>query len=372
MPETPVESRNSSNISHDLRTPLNHIIGYSELMAEEAEDNGQQMFVESLRSIRLIGKQLLGLLNDTFSSLKSGPPLMRLRKARTDLMMMADQVTAHTNALEKQVQRPDQAAFSADLHKIAAAVETFKALIDYALATEEVTPLVSRPALNAGMLLVVDDNVGNREVLSSMLERQGHTVVTAENGQRALDLLRAQTFDLVLLDILMPELDGFEVLRQLRASDTLRHVPVIVISALDDLDDVARCIELGAEDYLSKPFDRVLLRARIGASLERKRLRDQELAYLKQVDRLTYAASAVETDTFEPDSLVDMAARTDSLGQLARVFVHMAHEVYAREARLKHERFAVTINEAQKAESVAAITDTDYFQALRQKVQRHP
>lgn len=365
-------SKNTSNLSHDLRTPLNHIIGYSELMAEEAEDGGQQALVESLQSVRLIGKQLLALLNDTFSTLKSGPPLMRLRKVRTDLMMMADQVTAHTDALAKQIQQPEYSTFVADLHKIAAAVETFKGLIDHALATaDEVVPLVSRSANIAGSLLVVDDNVGNREVLSSMLERQGHQVVVADNGQRALDLLNVQGFDLVLLDILMPELDGFEVLRQIRASDTLRHIPVIVISALDDLDDVARCIELGAEDYLSKPFDRVLLRARISASLERKRLRDQELSYLKEVKRLTYAASAVETDTFEPDSLVDLAARTDSLGQLARVFVRMAHEIYSREARLKHERFAVSVDEAQKAESVSAVTDTDYFQSLRQKVQRH-
>ena len=125
-------------------------------------------------------------------------------------------------------------------------------------------------------LLVVDDNKVNRLLLTRNLELQGHRVATAENGRVGLEMLRREAFDLVLLDIEMPEMDGFQVLEQLVADRQLRDLPVIVTSSLEGLDNVVRCIELGAEDYLPKPVNPVLLKARIGASLEKKRLRDQQ------------------------------------------------------------------------------------------------
>lgn len=124
-------------------------------------------------------------------------------------------------------------------------------------------------------LLVVDDNKVNRLLLARSLEQQGHRVSMAENGRLGLHLLRAESFDLLLLDIEMPEMDGFQVLEQLLADRALRDLPVIVTSSLEGTANVVRCIELGAEDYLSKPVNPVLLKARIGASLEKKRLRDQ-------------------------------------------------------------------------------------------------
>ncbi len=132
-------------------------------------------------------------------------------------------------------------------------------------------------------ILVVDDNELNRDLLSRHLRRQGYTVVPAENGLQALERLQEQPFDLMLLDIMMPEMNGYQVLEHLKADPELRHLPVIVISAVSDLDSVVRCIELGAEEYLMKPFNRVLLRARIGAALERKFLRDQEQAFLARI-----------------------------------------------------------------------------------------
>ena len=134
-----------------------------------------------------------------------------------------------------------------------------------------------------GAVLVVDDNEINRDLLRRQLKRQGHTTTCAENGRHALELMQAQSFDLVLLDIMMPEMNGYQVLEHLKADAVLRHIPVIVISALDEIDSAVRCIELGAEDYLTKPFNRVILRARVGASLEKKRLRDQEQAYLQEL-----------------------------------------------------------------------------------------
>ena len=125
-------------------------------------------------------------------------------------------------------------------------------------------------------LLVVDDIEDNRFALARRLAGQGYlNVTTAADGRQALELLKSKPYDLVLLDIMMPNVNGYEVLAQMKANESLRHVPVIMISAVDDVDSVIRCIELGAEDYLPKPFNPTLLRARVGACLGRKRLREK-------------------------------------------------------------------------------------------------
>jgi CheY-like chemotaxis protein len=135
-------------------------------------------------------------------------------------------------------------------------------------------------------ILIVDDNADNRYTLSRRLTREGYTdLVEAADGREALGRLAARPFDLVLLDIMMPEMDGYQVLERLKAHEIWRHIPVIMISALSEFDSVVRCIELGAEDYLPKPFNSVLLRARVSASLERKRLHDREAAHLAEIDR---------------------------------------------------------------------------------------
>jgi class 3 adenylate cyclase len=127
-----------------------------------------------------------------------------------------------------------------------------------------------------GHLLVVDDNRVNRLLLSRALEQHGHQVSNAENGRIAMEMLRAQPFDVILLDIDMPEMNGFEVLEAMLEDKDLRDLPVIMTSASDELDRVVKCIEMGAEDYLVKPLNPVLLRARVNASLEKKRLRDEQ------------------------------------------------------------------------------------------------
>ncbi|MBC7814684.1 MAG: response regulator [Burkholderiales bacterium] len=147
-------------------------------------------------------------------------------------------------------------------------------------------------------VLVVDDNEMNRDMLTRRLTRQGCIVAIAENGYQALEMIQAQAaeLDLILLDIMMPKLNGYQVLEQLKADPQLQHIPVIVISAVDDLESVVRCIEMGAEDYLFKPFNPVLLKARIGASLDKKRLRDQERAYTEQMYAAMQEAQAVKSD----------------------------------------------------------------------------
>ena len=142
--------------------------------------------------------------------------------------------------------------------------------------------MAAKPTPDTGHLLIVDDNKVNRLLLGRGLEQQGHAVAFAQNGRQALDMLHAQPFDLVLLDVLMPEMDGYQVLEQLTSDTHLRNIPVIMTSSLDELDSVVKCIEMGAEDYLAKPVNPVLLRARVGASLEKKRLRDQQRALIRK------------------------------------------------------------------------------------------
>ncbi len=224
---------------HDLRTPLNQIIGYSEMLTEQAQETNQDDFVADLEKVHAAGQQLLSLINNNFRSLQ------------------APEVRAPTASSNEQ--KP-----------------TFQTPIEYSIA-EETAPL------SQGFLLVVDDIEANRDVLSRRLQRQGYDVATAENGVQALEKLRAQSFDLVLLDIMMPEMDGYETLQSLKADEALRSIPVIMISALSELDAVVRCIEMGAEDYLPKPFNPILLKARIGASLEKKRAHDREMLLFEQL-----------------------------------------------------------------------------------------
>ena len=218
-----------------------------------------------------------------------------------------------------------------------------------------------------GRVLVVDDGAMNRRVLTLALEREGHHVEEAHDGREALELLAHRPFDVVLLDLIMPEMDGYATLEAIKADDALRHLPVIVISGVDELDSVVRCIEMGATDYLSKPFNASLLRARVNASLAGKRLRDLELEYLEQVGHVIDAASAVEAGTFDATSLGEIGKRDDALGLLARTFARMAGEVRAREDRLRREvaELRIEIDEARQTQKVAEITSSDYFRDLR-------
>ena len=222
-------------------------------------------------------------------------------------------------------------------------------------------------ATGTGRVLIVDDGEMNRKVLRAALERDGHATEQAANGRDALTLLRDRAVDVVLLDLVMPEMDGYETLAAIKADETLRHLPVIVISGVDELDSVVRCIEMGAADYLPKPFNASLLRARIGASLAGKRLRDLELEYLEQVGHVIDAAVALEEERFDPADLETVVTRDDALGVLARSFARMAGEVRAREERLRREvaELRIEIDEAKQSQRVAEITGSDYFRDLR-------
>ncbi|MET4576052.1 PP2C family protein-serine/threonine phosphatase [Ottowia thiooxydans] len=153
-----------------------------------------------------------------------------------------------------------------------------------------------------GRVLVVDDNEANRDLLVRRLQRQGHATETAADGQQALDMMRASAFDLVLLDIMMPVLNGYEVLKQIRADAGLRHVPVVLISALGDGESIVKGIELGADDYLPKPFNPHILRARVDASLAKKRLHDREQMHARSLERELEIARKIQAG-FLPEAL---------------------------------------------------------------------
>lgn len=190
-----------------------------------------------------------------------------------------------------------------------------------------------------GRVLIVDDSATNRLKLQTAVGNLGHDTELAEDGAAALDRLVRDGIDLVLLDIVMPGIDGYDVLRAMAAAIEMRDIPVLVISSLEYSEDVARAIELGAADFLTKQFDPVLLKARVTTCLERKWSRDRELQYLHEVHRLTESAKIIEKPQFDPTllGLGDISVRRDSLGDLARVFLEMATQVHRREMAYRRQ-----------------------------------
>ncbi len=301
-------------LRHDLRASINLIIGYSELLLEEAADRGETGLTPDVRKINVAGRQLLALVNELLdpAKLDSGVSLDLLsERLRTPL----NAVIGYSDLLCEEAEDRGRGDFLPDLARLRAAgnqlLGLVTAIVDLskigaagevaapgppagapnptgsdppAIAASQAGAPPAVPPGGRGTLLVVDDDEANRDMLSRRLGRLGHAVFTAESGVEALEQIRARPFDLVLLDIMMPGMDGYQVLRSLKRDDALRHIPVIVLSANDETSSAVRCIELGAEDYLAKPFDSVLLRARISASLEKKRLRDQEVRYLVLIE----------------------------------------------------------------------------------------
>ena len=304
-----------SKVRHALRTPLNQIIGYTEMLMESAEEHASTGLLRDLKKIHTSGGQLLAVLNDALAPWKIETGKIDLIAMRRDMVTPLNSVIGFS---ELAVEDPEIAAIEGvaeDLKKIRLAARNLFALIEGETEFGEIAgtnrgpnrggaaeavlgpaPAPANPAaplfdflgiekspLANGRILVVDDDPLNREMLSRRLQKMGFKIREAENGNRALDELKQRPFDLVLLDIIMPELDGFRTLEFLKTDPMLRHVPVIMLTALDEVESTVRCIEAGAEDYVPKPYNPVILRARINASLEKKRLRDQEQAALLQL-----------------------------------------------------------------------------------------
>jgi adenylate cyclase len=302
-----------SKLRHALRTPLNQIIGYSELLMESAEETGAPALLPDLKRIHSSGGELLALINDALAAWKIEAGKVDFPALRQALRQPLGSVISEAETCAGKARASNQASMAKDLEKILRAAQNLLNLAESAETTDVSDPggtnspvdpapdlplggsllssgAVSTPDLGlssqpmpSARLLAVDDDDLNRDMLIRRLEKLGYDVVEAATGREALNRLKESTFDLVLLDILMPDLDGFQTLEFMKADPRLKHIPVIMLTALDDVDSTVRCIEAGAEDYVPKPFNPVVLRARISASLEKKRLRDQEQAYLAQL-----------------------------------------------------------------------------------------
>jgi CheY-like chemotaxis protein len=336
-----------SALRHDLRTPINQIMGYCEMLLEDASAAELAARRAALEDALAAVRDALTTIDRALPSGRDDVPATEAEALSDTLRVPREKILRATDSLLSDADR----GFVADVRKIRSAAErlglTGASPASPATGTPRPHPLTpSYPApsqpraaesapSSPARILVVDDIEDNRAVLQRRLERQGYAVSCATGGGAALALLAQSPFDLVLLDVMMPELDGFAVLERIKGAAETRDIPVIMISALDDMASVVRCIERGAEDYLPKPFDPVLLKARIGASLEKKRMRDREVAYLKDVERVIGAARAVEGGEYRTGALADLASRGDELGRLARVFDGMAAGVKAREDRLQ-------------------------------------
>ncbi len=260
----------TSKTRHDLLNWLNQIIGYSEILSEDAEHTGQDKLIDDLSKINQAAQHILERLKTLFSC------------AQVCSTGLCD------NTYEIK-QNPKT----------------------YSPERKQATSL---PFI-AGKILIVDDNPANRDILSRRLTRQGYQTIMIDNGAKALDLLKYEPFDLVLLDVMMPDMDGYQVLQYMKEDDKLQKIPVIMISACADIDSVIVCIEAGAEDYLPKPFNPTVLKARINATLEKKRLREKELDCISQtlqteaaLDRhraLTQAVAGVAHEINTPLGIVN-------------------------------------------------------------------
>ncbi len=332
-----------AELRHELRTPLNLIIGYCEMLLEDAIADDRRT---ALQQTLTAGRDILERINAAVPSSRGEISDDDFEALRTSLREPHGRIIAATSALLTDCGEIDS-EFERDVRRVRSSAERLLTVeLSMGRGANHMAITVGHPTFDSGHarvatrpahILVVDDQEDNRTVLERRLTRQGHTVECVSGGHAALSQLQNGRFDLVLLDVLMPDLDGLAVLERIKANPNTRDIPVIMISALDDVASVVRCIERGAEDHLPKPFDPVILRARIGACLEKKRLRDVELEYLREVGRVIDAATAVEAGTYVGGGLAEVARRGDELGRLARVFDTMADHVRAREMRLKDQ-----------------------------------
>jgi class 3 adenylate cyclase len=292
-------------LRHELLNQVNHIVGYAELLLEEGGD-------ARLADIVTAGKQVMSAIQRILgANAADGFDTAELRGA---LQAPLDDVLRLAGGIDSG-DDPDTERF---VGQICAAARRAADLIGGTAPPEAAEPApteaVAGDGSDRGLVLVVDDDEANREVLARRLGRLGYAVRQAENGRVALELMASEPIDLVLLDLNMPEVDGHQVLEARHDDPRLRDIPTIMISASADSESVVRCIQMGADDHLGKPFDPVLLEARIGACLEKKRLRDQERELL---DTVSHQASALAewNETLERR----VAEQVDELDRMARL-----------------------------------------------------
>jgi DNA-binding response OmpR family regulator len=282
-----------STLRHDLRTPVGHVIGYAEMIEEDLPAEVLKNFSGDLQAIQNAGHKMLALIEDHLGATKTSYDEINVSDAQFQFRLQLNHISGYAEILFEEAMDLDDEELISDLRHIADAGKQALQLIDaipgrflQKAASEAVDSVAAEraaekpePALvtsqigQGGELLIVDDDPSNRELLARRVKRMGYSARTLESGEEALEILESERFDLVLLDYMMPGLSGLETLQKLKDSARLRTIPVIMLSASDDVGTMVDCILHGAEDYIFKPFNPILLQARISACLEKVRLR---------------------------------------------------------------------------------------------------
>ena len=313
-----------AELRHDLCTPINQILGYSELLEEEVVETHPQV-VADLRRIQTAATTMLALVRGRLTAELLNPSVQL--------------AAAHLPEEAESEWLPPG-------------------------------PVGAAPAVRPGRILAVDDDASNLDLLAKRLSRLGHLVSTASDGVEALDRARQQPFDLVLLDVMMPRLDGYGTLAEFKADAQLRPIPVVMISALDELSSVVRCIEAGAEDYLPKPFNATLLRARIGACLEKKASWDQAQDLYRN---LVQGQQRLDRELSQADRFVASMGsdvREDPrVAPLLAAFQRMSAAVSRRETELRSsiQELEIKISRQAVTTQVGSIVADPSFSSLAER-----
>ena len=313
------ESAYLAKARHNLKNPVNAILGYSEMLIEDCEDEDFTDLITDLRKLHNAGNEILNAIDDNFAEKN----LAVVGKSITDIARDTEiairtplnTIIGYSELIIEDNYNIELDNFNSDIEKIIESgkriEEELKLIIQFKDhlgkgiklksfndgenfsmvedVIDSIKPLESgdKELIKTGVILAVDDNVNNTDLLKKRLTRLGNNVMTANNGKEAIKELSKSNsnIDLILLDIVMPEMNGFEVLKYIKNSDEYKNIPVIMISSMDDKDSIYRCIELGADDYVTKPFDKEILNARISSSIERKQLRDKEKILMVELEK---------------------------------------------------------------------------------------
>ena len=298
-----------SKARHNLKNPVNAILGFSEMLMEDCQDGGYDSFVLDLEKIHNSGKEILAIIEHSLSDSNlevSGDGLNDIAsKMEISLRIPINTVIGYSEMLQEDSSDIDIVSFYDDLDKI---IKSGKILtkelhqiiefdvkksppkqadtsIDIKSVLESIKPIEENEdkIITNGKILVVDDNKNNTALLKKRLEKIGNRVVIANDGLEAIKEIDNKYLDLILLDIVMPKMNGYDVLEYLKKDERYYEIPVIMLSSMDDLTSIYRCIELGADDYITKPFDKMILEARISSCIEKKHLRDRQKKLLKEI-----------------------------------------------------------------------------------------
>ena len=298
-----------SKARHNLKNPVNAILGFSEMLIEDCEDEGYDSIIPDLEKIYNAGKDILIIIEDSFSdsNLKNSGDKISEIAARMEISLRTpiNTVVGYSEMLQEDIEDIELDTFSDDLEKIIKSGKALTKEIDSVISfnlTEfdqnedqsisdiksvlsSIQPLSEDEDARTtnGSILVVDDNKNNTTLLQKRLQKIGNNVEIANDGLEALKVVEEMELDLILLDIIMPNMNGYEVLEFLKKDKRFYEIPVIMLSSMDDLTSIYRCIELGADDYVTKPFDKTILEARISACIEKKQLRDKEKELLEEI-----------------------------------------------------------------------------------------